>query len=142
VAVANSSASPGARNTSSTMIETVRACNYLFPPPSPSHASHTFFLYSHHSSPRRRFCFNTELSSCLCPETIHVGESCAQSRNRTRYCAWSYSCSRRGNARPVVITDTNIIAFHPCSILRLFVFITVSWRFAVPRTQGLEQYRV
>ena len=93
------------------MTETVRAtCNHYYYSYSyrhrvrTRHVSLTHIFYSH-SSPCRRFCFNTELSSCLRPETIHVGESCAQSGNRTRSC----SCSHRGNACPVVITDSNTI---------------------------------
>jgi hypothetical protein len=101
---ADSSAFPGARNTSSTTRETVRATTYSYRHRARTPLSHTFFFYSHRS-PRRGLCFNTELSSCLRPEAIHVGESCAQPGNRTRSC----SCNRRGNARPVAITDTNTI---------------------------------
>jgi hypothetical protein len=121
----HSSAFPGLRNTSSTMTETVRAtCNHYYYSYSyrhrvrTRHVSLTHIFYSH-SSPCRRFCFNTELSSCLRPETIHVGESCAQSGNRTRSC----SCSRRGNACLVTITDANtIVPFHPCSGFRLLPY--------------------
>jgi hypothetical protein len=108
----------------------------LFLPSSRSYASLTPF-YSH-SSPCRRFCFDTELPSCLCPETIHVGESCAQSGNRTRSC----SCNRRGNARLVAITDTNIIG-HFTLVVYFAYSCSLPYpgdRPAVPRTQALDNF--
>ena len=108
---AKSSASPGARNTWSTTRETARVTIPTAVSPNLSSCR----------APCRGLGINTQLSSRLSTEAIHVGESCTQPRNRTRSCTRS-----RRNACHITITDANTIGHSTLVVSRIVVSITVS----------------
>ena len=111
ICCAKSSASPGARNTWSTTRETARVTIPTAVTPNLSSCR----------APCRGLGINTQLSSRLSTEAIHVGESCTQPRNRTRSCTRS-----RRNACHITITDTNTIGHSTLVVSRIVVSITVS----------------
>jgi hypothetical protein len=91
-----SSAFPGTKNSWCTTRETVRVSS------TPAvHRGHR--LSSCHRTPHGGFCLDSELSPCLCAETIYAGEDCAQPGDRARPC----SCCGRGTGRHIAHLNRN-----------------------------------
>ena len=92
-----SSAFPGAKNSWCTMRKTVRVISSV-PAVLRGHR-----LSFRHRTPHGGFGLDSELSPCLCAETIYAGEDCAQPGDRKRPC----TCRGRGTARRIAHPDSN-----------------------------------